>query len=652
MCGIVGAAGHSVSGQALQRAINSMHHRGPDGSGVYLDPQFPVALGHARLSIIDLATGVQPLCSEEGDIVLVCNGEIYDFERLREELRLNGHVFRTVSDSEVIIHLYQQYGLSFVEHLRGEFAFLLYDRNDRKLLAVRDRFGIKPLFFNDQDGRLLFASEAKAMMATGLLTPKLSIEAIRDFFSMVIPDSMFEAVEAVPPGCMLIADLREGSYEMKRYWDCDFPAENEGEGEADFDRCLSIVREKFDEAVRFRLRADVPVGVYLSGGIDSAIVAATVAKYHREKVMAFNISFPQDTAFDEDRLSREMAVKIAAEFHSVECGPEALLANTEDCIWVTELPFSNFHGVGKFMLSRLAREHVKVILTGEGADEVFLGYIIFQPGKGSLLDQMVNKLKGQERPGNSQTGQMLKTLGFVPMPDYVFLFSPEVQKSILSFFDRKHRSRLAAHHPLERLKERINRNQTEGRPLTKKMQYSWIKNMLAPYLLAALGDRPELGHSIEGRTPFLDHHLFEAACLIPDSFKIRDGVEKYVLREAFRDRLTESIYSRKKWPYSAPPLSIEKGRYARLDTLFDKYLSRDAIAKSGIFSYPRILAWQWLSKLLPSGSLFKSRLNSALTIILTVQILDHLFIQNFQENLDRTGGQEKEMAKAGPEPAF
>jgi asparagine synthase (glutamine-hydrolysing) len=639
MCGIVGVTGHAVSEEALLRAINSMHHRGPDGSGMFLDPEFSVSLGHARLSIIDLATGAQPLYSEEGDIVLVCNGEIYDFECLREEMISHGHVFRTRSDSEVIIHLYQQYGLAFVDYLRGEFAFLLYDRRDRKLLAVRDRFGIKPLFFNHQDGRLLFASEAKAMIATGLFTPRLDVAAIRDFFSMVIPDSMFKSVEAVPPGCLLVANLTEGTHNIKRYWDCDLPAENDSGEETDFNRCLAMVREKFDEAVRFRLRADVPVGVYLSGGIDSAIVAATVAEYHGEKVMAFNISFPQDEAFDEDRLSREMAEKIGAEFHSVECGPEALLANTEDCIWVTELPFSNFHGVGKFMLSRLARQHVKVVLTGEGADEVFLGYIFFQSGKESLLDQMENKLTGQKAPRSWQTDAMLETLGFIPMPEYVSILSPKIQKYILSFFDRKHRRRLMEHHPLERLKERIDRGQTEGRSSPRKMQYAWIKNMLAPYLLTVLGDRPELGHSIEGRTPFLDHHLFEAARRIPDGFKIRNGVEKYVLREAFRERLIEAVYSRKKWPYSAPPLWIEKGRYTRMDALFDKYLSRGAIARSGIFSYRRILAWRWLSKLLPSDSLLKRRLNSALAIILTVQILDHLFIQNFEDNLKRTAPQ-------------
>jgi asparagine synthase (glutamine-hydrolysing) len=635
MCGIFGAVGHAVSEQAVQSAIASMRHRGPDGSGVFKDCADPVALGHARLSIIDLVTGAQPLYSEDGDLVLVCNGEIYEFERQREELKALGHLFRTGSDAEVIIHLYQQHGISFVDHLRGEYAFLLYDRNRRMLLAVRDRFGVKPLFFNDQGGRLLFASEAKAMMASGLLEPRLSVEAVRDFFSMVIPNSMFEGVEVVPPGCMVIADVASSTHEIRRYWDCDLPLENDKGDETDFDHCTSTLREEFDEAVRLRLRADVPVGVYLSGGIDSAIVAATAAKYHHEKVIAFNIAFPEDEAFNEFELSREMAAHIGAEFHSVECGPDVLLAHTEDCIWVTELPFPNFHGVGKFVLSKLAQRHVKVILTGEGSDEVFLGYVFFQPGKGALGDQIENRLEELKPPRRRKVREIVDTLGFVPMPEHAGLLSARVQKQLLRLFHRRHRPRLRIHSPLANLKRRIDRGETDGRPPARQMQYAWIKNMLAPYLLTILGDRPEMGHSIEGRTPFLDHHLFEFARHIPDRFKIHAGTEKHVLREAFKDRLTVAMYRRRKWPYSAPPLWITKGRYAGLDALLGKYLSREAVRRSGIFSYPRLRAWQWLAKLLILDCRFKRLLNSALLLVLTVQILDHLCVRQLKESLRR-----------------
>lgn len=637
MCGIIGILGHAVSEEVLWRAIESLRHRGPDGSGLFVDTCHPVALGHARLSIVDLVTGAQPLYSETGDIVLVSNGEIYDFERLRGELTALGHTFRTASDSEVIIHLYQQHGLAFVDHLRGEFAFLLYDRHKRTLLAVRDRFGIKPLFFNKQAERYLFASEAKAMIATGLLEPRLDITAIRDFFSMVIPDSIFEGVHAVPPGCLMIVDLAAGSHQVRRYWDCDLPGDDDSADLTDFRGCLEALRGATDEAVRLRLRADVPVGVYLSGGIDSAIVAATVARYQKEKTVVFNISFPRDEAFDELQLSREMAARIGAEFHSVECTPEALLENTEECIWATELPFHNFHGVGKYMLSRLAHRHVKVVLTGEGADELFLGYVFFQPGKGGMGDQMQNRRQRRKDPPRRRTRQILEALGFLAIPEHADLLSRRVQAQIVRVFQARHRARLRSSTALDSLRRRIDRQQTDGRPAARQMQYAWIKNMLAPYLLTILGDRAEMAHSIEGRTPFLDHHLFEQARHIPDRFKIHDGVEKHVLREAFRDRVTEAIYARRKWPYSAPPLWIREGRFARLDELLDKYLSREAVEESGIFDYRFTWALRQLAKSLFFDCRLKRTLNQGLALILTTQILDHLYVRNFEASLGRLG---------------
>jgi asparagine synthase (glutamine-hydrolysing) len=633
MCGIVGATGHAITEEQLHIAIRSLRHRGPDGRGTFIDSDSSVALGHARLSIIDLETGAQPLYSENDAIVLVCNGEIYDFERIRDELTALGHVFQTKSDSEVIIHLYQQHGPDFFKHLRGEFAFLLYDREKAVLLAVRDRFGIKPLFFNEQNGNFLFASEAKAMFASGLLKPQMCIESVRDYFSGVIPDSMFEGVQIIPPGCYLTVDLTNRTHTTQRYWDCDFPPENARDDVTDVTQCIAMVRETFDEAVRFRLRSDVPVGVYLSGGIDSAIVAATVARYHNEKVKAFNISFPDDEAFDEFALSREMANKIGAEFHSIECGREAMLENMEDCIWITELPFPNFHGVGKFMLSKLAREHVTVVLTGEGSDEVFLGYIFFQPGKGAMSDQMQDKLKEAKIPKQGKVRKIVDALGFVPMPEHVRSLTNAAQAQIRRLFHKFHSARLEKSHPLDSLKRRIDRNQTAGRPLARQMQYAWIRTMLAPYLLTILGDRAEMSHSIEGRTPFLDHHLVEKARHIPDRFKIRDGVEKYVLREAFKDRLTESIYTRKKWPYTAPPLWIAKGQSAKLDALLDKYLSRGAIERSGIFNFRALRLIQWVSKAIFFDCGIKRAVNVVLLLFLTVQILDSQYVQEFESIL-------------------
>ena len=635
MCGIVGFAGYSLDERAMLRAVNALRHRGPDGNGIYIDSQERVGLGHARLSIIDLETGAQPLYSENRDLVLVCNGEIYGFERLREELQDKGHVFSTRSDSEVILHLYEEHGLTFVDHLRGEFAFLLYDKANGVLLAVRDRFGIKPLFYNERNGGFLFASEAKAVFATGELQPRIDVVAIRDYLSGVIPESVFEGIRAVPPGCLLKVHVADGTHEIHRYWDLDLPPSNNIPETASFDDSMQTVGEAVEEAVRLRLRADVPVGVYLSGGIDSATVAALVAKHHTNQLKVFNIAFPDDATYDEFQLSRAMAEKIGAEFYSVSCDHESLLRNTEGCLWVSELPFPNLHGVGKFMLSRLAAKHVKVVLTGEGADEVFLGYIYFQPGKSSITGQMTNRPIVRKSPKGRTVRKIVETLGFLPVWEYAATFTPFQQRLLSRIFAPKQRPRLKDCHPLSLLTRLIDRKKTDGLPLVRQIQHYCIKSVLAHYILSTLGDRAEMAHSIEGRTPFLDHRLFEKARTIPDHHKIHDGIEKQVLREAFKDDLTPEIYQRKKWAYAAPPLRIRKGQSPELDRLIDTYLSKDAVKRSGLFNHRVITFLRLLARLVYFDGRTKQTVNTLLIFLLTVQILDRLYVQEFDAHLER-----------------
>lgn len=629
MCGIFGYTGHNLEIASIERAIGAMRHRGPDGTGVFRDETARVGLGHARLSIIDLGTGAQPLYSEERDIVLVCNGEIYDFERIRDDLQGKGHAFRTGSDSEVIIHLYQEHGLDFVEHLRGEFAFLLYDSRGKKLLAVRDRFGIKPLFYTENENGYMFASEAKAIFATGKVRPRISAHAVRDYFSGVIPDSIFEGIFAAPPGSILTVDLESGFHDISRYWDLDLPLNDSLPKDTPLELHASAVRERFDEAVRLRLRADVPVGVYLSGGIDSAIVAATAAKHFPGKLKVFTIEFPGDNAWNELRIAKNMAEKIGAEFHYVSCDSDTLLENTEDCLWVTELPFANFHGVGKYLLSKLARRHVTVVLTGEGSDELFLGYVCFQQDKGGMSRHIADRLRGRKFRPPRQVKKIVDELGFVPMPEHSVTLTDLRTRLLHRMFGRTARGKLIGTTPIDVLKQRIRRPQTDGNSHARKVQYFWIKSMLGPYLLCMLGDRVEMAHSIEGRTPFLDHHLFEQARTIPDEAKIFNGVEKYVLREAFKDDLTEELYKREKWPYSAPPMRIEKGRSKTLDRLLDKYLSKEAIERAGIFNYRSVLALRAFARAIPFRFEAGRNFHVALLLVLTVQILDGLFVQEF-----------------------
>lgn len=634
MCGIVGFTGYSLGEEKLQRAVDSLHHRGPDGSGLYIDRKEHAGLGHARLSIIDLETGAQPLYARNKELVLVCNGEIYDHERIKDELKALGHQFYTQSDSEVILHLYQEYGAEFVHHLRGEFAFLLLDRRRRVLIAVRDRFGIKPLYFHEDEGKYVFASEAKAIFASGCHAPKIDVTAVRNFLSGVIPDSIFEGIEVVPPGCMMEVDIESGKEETHQYWDLDMPPDSESQDDKQIDQHARTVQQAIDEAVRLRLRADVPVGVYLSGGIDSSIVAASAAKQHSGPIKAFTISFPDDENFDEQELAKAMAEKIGAEFHSVTCDHTTMLENTEDCLWVSEMPFHNFHGVGKFLLSRLAQQHVKVVLTGEGSDEVFLGYVYFQPGEGGITSQMENRLKAERIPKGPHINKIQEAIGFLPWQEYAEFFSGRRQKFLTKLFHPNHHSQVSENHPLNWLTQRIRRTQTDSLSWVRKIQYFCFKTIFAPYNLTILGDRQEMGHSIEGRTPFLDHHLFEKCREIPDRFKIHEGVEKHVLREAYKDELTDAIYRRKKWPFCAPPLWIKKGANPILDKLYDRYLSKDSIEKNGTFSYRQIRNCRWLSRLIFFDCGLKRRLNQLCVFVFTVQILDQLFVQNFEANLD------------------
>ncbi len=629
MCGIFACVNHPLDEDGILKAVESLYHRGPDGTGVYSDPEARVGLGHTRLSIIDIEGGAQPLFSEDANIVVVCNGEIYDFERIRSELEAKGHTFATLSDSEVILHLYEEYGFEFTKHLRGEFAFVLYDKLAGKVIALRDRFGIKPLYVHQSGEKFIFASEAKAIFATGLVKPTINVEAIRNYLSIVVPESIFEGITTVPAGSAIEIDLETGTSITRKYWDLDLPPEPDP---LDDERDFGAVRQQFDEAVKLRLRADVPVGVYLSGGIDSAIVAGTVATFHNGPVKAFNISFPED-GFNEFDLSKQMADHIGAEFHSVTCTHDVLLENTEDALWITEFPFVNFHGVGKHCLSRLANQHVKVVLTGEGSDEVFLGYVHFQPGSGSILDQWTNNKKERKAPDARKSKRLVDALGFVPTEDHVLSTSRWVQTLYQLLFGFKHTARLRARRAMDALKAQVERTKTDVLPLVRRIQHFGIRNYLTPYILGTLGDRAEMSHSIEGRTPFLDHHLFERARRMPDEVKIRDGVEKFVLREAFQDRIIPEIRNRKKWPYSAPPIWVRRGEHAELDRLLKKYCSREAFKRSGIFNYSFYLTLQLACRALFFSDRFQRHINSVLTLVLTVQILDHLYVQDLEGSL-------------------
>ncbi|HYM25309.1 MAG TPA: asparagine synthase (glutamine-hydrolyzing), partial [Vicinamibacterales bacterium] len=380
MCGIVAAVSKEggLSADVMERAVRRLHHRGPDGQRVWVSDDRRAALGHARLSIIDLATGDQPIANEDERLRIVVNGEFYDFERARDALTRSGHSFRTKSDSEIALHLYEDRGAHAVHALRGEFAFALWDDRDRTLFAARDRFGIKPLYYTVHEGACYLASEVKAFLELGvpLAWDRETLFDTHAMFMAHAPDrTLFAGVYQLPPGHFLFTDGER--VRVEEYWDWDFPIErvSEPEPEASAEReWIERLRETLGDAIRLRLRADVPVACYLSGGIDSSAVLGMAANCSPRPLQAFTLSFDH-ADYDEAPIAEETAKRAGAEYCRIDVRSAQLADDFADTVYHAERPIGNAHSVAKFMLSRAVRDSgVKVVLTGEGGDEIFAGY--------------------------------------------------------------------------------------------------------------------------------------------------------------------------------------------------------------------------------------------------------------------------------------
>lgn len=571
MCGIVAmfSQGGSVSRPQLEAATRSLHHRGPDGLTHWLDAQRGVGLGHARLSIIDLAGGAQPMVNEDESVHAVVNGELYDFERLRAELMARGHRFRTGSDSEVLVHLYDEYGAACVDHLRGEVAFVLYDAKNDLLLAGRDRFGIKPLVYGTINGVLVLASEAKSLFAAGLQA-RWDHETFLQGSVLGGPledRTFFAGVQQVPPGCTLLA-TRTGA-RVVRYWDFDYPKAGQRSGRTEAED-IEALRAAVDESVRLRLRADVPVGCYLSGGLDSCTLLGVAMQHAKTPIRAFTLAFDHD-AYNEESIAKEMAEHAGAQFTAIPVAETDFARDFSDAVWHAERPLNNANGVAKFRLSRAVREAgIKVVLTGEGSDEVFAGYPHYRrdlflanaatDADGSrkamaALEQNNAVSKGILMPQGAGTGLSAVTgpLGFAPTWLEAFATSGQKMQQLLApgFL-----APFAQRDPLALFMASVETGrQLTGRHPVHQSMYLWSKSVLPNYILSVLGDRMEMAHSIEGRVPFLDHHVVELARSMPIERLIRGTVEKFVLREAARPVLTDTVYRRQKHPFFAPPTS-------------------------------------------------------------------------------------------------
>lgn len=645
MCGIAGAwFNHPLTDKdkdVLPKMLEQLYHRGPDGYGYHYDDRRGLMMGHARLSIIDLETGSQPLYSADNKQVLTVNGEFYDYKRIRSGLNLDGYRFKTKSDSEIALPLYQRKGLKFIDHLRGEFAFALYDQATESLILVRDRFGIKPLFYTVNDEGLFYGSEVKSLFAHPSVARAFDSHAlVHQLIQTMVPGtSAFKDVHALKPGHMLIIQKQEKggfSIEDKCYWDMDFPTlkERAHDDEISEDDWIDQVREALTEAVQLRLEADVPVGCYLSGGIDSCSMLGLASAMQQSPVKAFTISFAHKD-YDEASIAKLMADRTKADQEVLNLAADELYGdNFIKTLWHSERTFYNTLGVAKWCMSKRVNEcGYRVVVTGEGADELFCGYptfkhdlMIHDPASAEEIRSKMQFQKvftGSILPDEQQAHPSFeKICGLTPTWMQTWMQTWPLAKELL------HKDRLqdiGDYDPIDAIAQSLDPAMMKDRHVLDRAQYTWIKTMLECQILNWGGDRVDMANSMESRPAFLDHKLAELACRIPPRLRLKDGVEKWILREAMKNILPTELYERQKFAFMAPPAHTQKKKKHALDVMLDKYLSDDALEASHVFDRDKMKTFltEWKADKNDASLIRKDAL---INHILGIQILHEHFL--------------------------
>jgi asparagine synthase (glutamine-hydrolysing) len=651
MCGIAGAltlkGGPALDLGALGSMLAMLEHRGPDAAGAYVDG--PVALGHARLSIIDLAGGLQPIPNEDETLWVIVNGEVFNYVELRADLLARGHRFRTNSDSEVILHLYEEAGPALLDSLNGQYAFALWDAARGRLMLGRDRLGVRPLFYTLAEGTLLFASEIKALLTGGRVSRRPDLRSLDQIFTYWAPlagRTMFEGIREVPAGHYLLIDVEHGQPALTQYWSHHYAAvEDDGLDEDDY---AARLRELLIDATRLRLRADVPVGAYLSGGLDSSAITAIVRHYTTNRLQTFSVAF-KDTLFDERLFQQRMARHLGTEHHVVECDARDIGEVFPHVIWHTESPILRTAPAPLFLLSALVHRHgLKVVLTGEGSDEFLAGYNIFK-------EALVRRFWARE-PESRRRPLLLRR---------VYDWLPNLQASSQAYLEAFFKQGMLdteqpaySHMPRWRNTERLKRLFSSGLkealygydskpeldalldpnlaswPLLSRAQYLEVQTFLTPYLLSAQGDRVAMAHAIEGRFPFLDYRLVEFAATIPPRMRMRGLDEKHILKRAVKDLLPADIRQRAKRPYRAPISAAFGGDDA--PEYVASLLAPAAIAAAGYFN--PVAVSRLLAKF-RSGAVIGENDDMALVGILSTQIWHERFVRRFDSHrkTERTG---------------
>lgn len=552
MCGIAGIFG--LDGQPadageVKAMCDALIARGPDDDGYYV--RGPVALGMRRLSIVDLAGGKQPLRNEDGTVQVVLNGEIYNFRELRGMLEGRGHRFYTASDTEVIVHLYEEFGDECVQHLRGMFAFALWDENRRRLLIARDRLGIKPLFYGVFDGKLVFASELKALLQLPWVPRDLDWASVAHLFAFLTTPrdrGIVAGIHKLEPAHRLVAEAGK-SPEVSRYWAVRFESDPD-KGEAEF---VEGLRERLDESVRLRMICDVPFGAFLSGGVDSSAVVATMARLGGKPVKTFSVGF-EEKQFSEIDHARTVAESFGTEHHELMLKPD-VMSVLDDLCWHLDEPFGDSSAIPTYMVSRLAAEHVKVVLTGDGGDELFGGYDGYQVERRerryrhipALVRSLMGAVGGRMREG-MKGRNFLRHIALEGSERYVdsaTLFDREEQECL---FLPPAAEQILATDPWRRLSNELSRN--DGHWLSAIQELD-LHHYLPQDILTKV-DRMSMAHSLEARVPLLDHKLVEFASTIPPHLRLHKNSGKHIFKQAMRGILPDEIIDRRKQGFAIP----------------------------------------------------------------------------------------------------
>ena len=584
MCGICGFAlsvrsSRQISQSTLERMRDVLEHRGPDGAGLFIGDG--VGLGHRRLSIVDVANGAQPMSSDDGSLQIVYNGEVYNHPALSAELRAAGVRYRTHCDTETVLHIFERERERTPTRLRGMFAFAVWDRRRRELFLARDRLGVKPLYYVlTADGSLFFGSEIKSVLASGAVSAALNVDALPDYLANHAPsgeDTMFAGVKRLLPGHSL--RWHDGRIDIRRYWDLQFPSPEAVDGRSE-STLVAEYRDRLREAVRLRLMADVPLGSFLSGGIDSAAITGLMSELVGEGVKTFSVAFAEREA-NELTYARLVADRFKTDHHEVVVTPRQFFGELPRLVWHEDEPIAHPSSVALYFVSRLAAEHVKVVLTGEGSDETLAGYGRYRTTVYNLaIGRVWESLGGTEARGfvrraidalprrSRWRNRLRRTFLYLPadMPTLYFdnfaVFNRVRQRSLLG---PALRGPLDGVDPYAAMR-RYTHAQDQASLLTRLL-YADTKTYLHELLMKQ--DQMSMAASIESRVPFLDHPLMEFAATLPDSMKLRGVTTKYVLRRAMKGFLPDPILSRSKMGFPVPVGAWLRGEFR---PLVDEYI--------------------------------------------------------------------------------